>query len=65
MHCGKINKIKTKKKKISWDLWKGNLAIGGGAAAAMAIVASPSMGDHRNYVHLLYGNGKLSITVRV
>jgi hypothetical protein len=37
----------------------------GGAAAAMAIVASPSMSDHQNYVQLLYGNGKLSITVRV
>jgi hypothetical protein len=65
MHCGKFNKNQLKKIKIPWDLWKGNLAIGGGAAAAMAIVASPSMSDHRNYVHLLYGNGKLSFTVRV
>lgn len=43
---------KSIKNKIPWELWKGALAIRGGAATAMAIVASPSMGDHRNYVHL-------------
>jgi len=61
----KSMKINQEKIKIPWELWKGALAIGGGAAAAMAIVASPSMSDHPNYVQLLYGNRKLSITVRV
>lgn len=38
-----------RKGKVSWVLWKGALAIGGGkVAAAMAIVASALTSDHQN-----------------
>jgi hypothetical protein len=37
-------------KRVPWVLWKGSLAMGGGAAAAMIIVGSPFSSDHPNFL---------------